>query len=483
MGNQENEILIKDLTALPYECEWVEFKVSHASPDDIGEYISALSNSACYHKQPFGYLAFGVENESHRMVGTEFNSYQKVNGQELENWLATQLNPRIDFNIIQFEYLEMKFVIFKIQATKSQPVDFRNHGFIRIGSYKKKIKDHPEREREIWNKVNDIPFEFEFAAMGLTEDEVLDKIDYPGFFSLLKIPLPTNKDRIIEKLTQEKVVVRVEGQFCITNVGAILFAADIDKFESLARKALRVIYYDGNDRIRMLREQVGKRGYAIGFEGLMNFIEATLPTQFVIEKALRKQVTAYPILALRELIANALLHQDFNIPGSSPMVEVFHDRIEITNPGKPLIDTRRFLDHSPQSRNEYLGRLMRRCNVCEEAGTGIDKVVYECEFHQLPAPAFISAENYTRVIIYAAQKFNSMDKEDKIRACYLHACLKHVSGSIMTNQSLRERLGIPERNYSTVSRIIADTKEEGHIKPYSLTSTSKKDAKYIPYWA
>lgn len=164
------------------------------------------------------------------------------------------------------------------------------------------------------------------------------------------------------------------------------------------------------------------------------------------------------------------------------MVEIFDNRIEITNPGKPLIDPMRFVDHNPESRNEILARFMRRLNICEERGSGIDKVVFECEYNQLPAPEIIVGDNYTRVILYGHKGFKEMDKQDKVRACYLHACLKYVSGEYMTNQSLRERFRIEEHNYSIASRIIADTKDANLIKDYDPDNKSRTYAKYVPYW-
>jgi predicted HTH transcriptional regulator len=187
-------------------------------------------------------------------------------------------------------------------------------------------------------------------------------------------------------------------------------------------------------------------------------------------------------LAIRELVANALIHQDLGVKGSSPMVEVFSNRIEITNPGSPLIDPLRFVDHSPESRNEMMAGFMRRLNICEERGSGIDKVIEECEYNQLPAPEIIVGDNYTRIILYGLQAVKEMDKKDKIRSCYLHACLKYVSSEHMTNQSLRERFGISEKNYPMVSRIISDTMSEGLIKDYDPENKSRKYAKYVPFW-
>ncbi len=131
----------------------------------------------------------------------------------------------------------------------------------------------------------------------------------------------------------------------------------------------------------------------------------------------------YPELAVRELVANALIHQDFSLTGTGPMVEVFQDRVEITNPGTPLIDTLRFIDEPPRSRNETLAGIMRRLNICEERGSGIDKVIAEVEFFQLPAPDFQVTANHTRVTLYAPKKLSEMSQEDRIRACYQHTCL------------------------------------------------------------
>ncbi len=157
--------------------------------------------------------------------------------------------------------------------------------------------------------------------------------------------------------------------------------------------------------------------------------------------------------------------------------------MEITNPGKPLIDPLRFVDHSPESRNEILARFMRRLRICEERGSGIDKVVFECEFNQLPAPEIIVGDNYTRIILHGSRTYAEMDKQNKIRACYLHACLKYASGENMTNQSLRERFGIGEKNYPMVSRIIAETIDAKLIKDPDPENKSRKYAKYVPYWA
>jgi predicted HTH transcriptional regulator len=164
------------------------------------------------------------------------------------------------------------------------------------------------------------------------------------------------------------------------------------------------------------------------------------------------------------------------------MIEIFSDRMEITNPGLPLVRTERFLDSPPRSRNESLASFLRRIGICEERGSGIDKVVFQTEFYQLPAPSFETPEGCTRAVLFAHKELRDMDSVDRIRACYLHACLRFVERNLMTNSSLRERFGIEEHNSAIASRIIRDTIEAELLKPYDPTQ-GKKYAKYIPFWA
>lgn len=158
-------------------------------------------------------------------------------------------------------------------------------------------------------------------------------------------------------------------------------------------------------------------------------------------------------------------------------------RIEITNPGAPLIETIRFIDRPPRSRNESLAGLMRRMNICEERGTGIDKVIISIELHQLPPPDFRAPDDNTVAVLLAPRGFRDMNREERVRACYQHACLQYVSGSRMTNASLRERLGIEKQNYPQASKIIREATEQKLIRLYESTSGARRDRSYLPYWA
>lgn len=487
MYDQELNALLERLVKLPKETEWVEFKLNFHSAEEIGELISALANGACLSNQEYGYLIFGIENKLQTIEGTTFQpSMHKVKGQELENWLHLFLDPRIDFKISEFIYNDRgsdKFIsIFEIPAATFQPVRFDRVGYVRVGSYTRKLTEFPEKESKIWNKRGQRTFELEIAKRNVSEDEVVQLLDTSAYYELLKLTYPSNRKSVLEKFESEKFIKLISGKYHITNLGAILFAKNIDQFEHLCRKAVRVIVYKGRNKVFTEREQIGKKGYAIGFEGLITFINSQLPANEEIGRAFRNDARMYPEIAIRELVANALIHQDFKETGTGPMIEIFQDRIEFTNPGLPLITTNRFIDEY-QSRNEILASFMRRIGICEEKGSGIDKVISYAELYQLPAPDFQEKEKHTKTIMFSFKELNDMDKNDKVRATYQHSCLCYVSNEKMTNQSLRKRFQIAEHNYAIASRIIRDALDSKLIKEDDPESNSRKFAKYIPFWA
>ncbi len=476
--------LVHELRKLPVETEWVEFKHNKAEPEEIGEYLSALANSAALIGKSNAYLVWGVDNETHNIIGTTFNpAATKVGNEELESWLLRLLAPKINFRFHTLEIETRRVVLLEISAAFRHPVRFEHQEFVRVGSYKKKLKDYPEKERTLWRIFDHVPFERGITVERVSSEEVLKLLDYPAYFELLELPLPDGRTAILDALAKDELIQAcAAGDWSITNLGAILFAKKLDDFSKLRRKAIRVVHYKGRSRVETLREQVGAKGYASGFNGLIQFIMALVPTNEIIEQALRRTVPMFPELAVRELVANALIHQDFFVTGVGSMVEIFDDRMEITNPGEPLVDTRRFVDTPPKSRNEALASLMRRFRICEERGSGIDKVVDQVEFFQLPAPCFEAPEGHTRVVLFAYKPLNAMDRADRIRACYLHACLKWVMRDYLTNASLRRRFGIEEKNKAAVSRYIHEAVEDGAIKPFDKEAP-KKLMKYVPFWA
>jgi len=167
-----------------------------------------------------------------------------------------------------------------------------------------------------------VPFEQQMAAENQSEEQILKLLDYPAYFDLTQLPLPDNRAGILNALNADRLIVKSDsGQWHIFNLGAVLFAKQLNDFPHLARKAVRVVLYKGNNRIETIREITGNKGYATGFEGLIGFINNLLPENEVIGQALRKSVPMFPELAIRELVANAIIHQDFTISGTGPMID------------------------------------------------------------------------------------------------------------------------------------------------------------------
>jgi ATP-dependent DNA helicase RecG len=478
--------LLKELVSQPNETEWVEFKHNNDDAPLIGEYISALANSAALFGKKSAYIVWGVDDDSHQLIGTTFKpSALKYKQQELESWLLQKISPKIDFRFFEFQVGEedTPIVILEIQPASHTPVQFEGTEFIRVGSYKKKLRDFPERERELWRVFDRLPFEQQSAAEHVSSENVLKLLDYPAYFDLLNQPLPETRQSILEALSTDQLIEKSpSGDWSITNLGAILFARELSSFRHLERKAVRLILYKGDDRYTTIREIEGKKGYAVGFSGLIDTLKNLLPSNEEIGKAFRREVPMYPELALRELVANTIIHQDFNISGAGPMIEVFASRIEITNPGAPLISTERFLDSPPRSRNEGLASLMRRIGFCEERGSGVDKVVIDTEIYQLPAPLFERVEDSTRCVLFAHRDFKDMDQEERVRACYLHAVLKFLNRQPMNNSTLRERFGVDSKNSAMISRIIKQAVDAKVIRPYDESAGSKA-MRYVPCWA
>ncbi len=225
-------------------------------------------------------------------------------------------------------------------------------------------------------------------------------------------------------------------------------------------------------------EKEWKKWYTVWFEGLIDYIISKIWENEEIWRALRVKKSIYPEVSIREFIANAIIHQDFSITWAWPIIEIYKNRIEITNPWIPLIDIDRFMDHPPKSRNEDLASLMRRFWYCEESGSWVDRAIFNIELFQMPAPKFEIFDEFTRVTLYTPRELRFMSESDRIRSCYQHCVLKYVSWEEkMTNSSLRQRFNIEEKNYSMASRIIKLTLKDWKIKLW------ERKNEYIPYWA
>lgn len=475
--------LILNLIKRP-ESEWLEFKTNNYQPEMIGETISALANGAALCGKDYAYCVWGIDYKTHEIVGTDNDfSNIKVGAEELENWLRCLLSPNANFEFSKVEINGKNIGLLKIDRASSYPVKFKKVEYIRVGSYKKPINEHQTLQAKLWDKLRSSNFEEQVAKADLNLNDVISLLDYTTYFDLTGTVQPSSSEEIAHYLEQENIIKKQDnGLYSITNLGAILFAKQLEAFPRVVRKAIRVVQYQRNNRSDMAREELITKGYASCFETLIQLLEAMTPSKEIIVDGLRKKRPAYPAVAIRELVANALIHQDFSIAGTGPVIEIFVDRMEITNPGIPLVRIERIIDNPPRSRNEKLASLMRKLKVCEELGTGWDRTVIFCEIFQLPAPAIELYEENTRVTIFAERRFSNLSEDDKLWSCYLHACIKFVNKEHLTNKSLRDRFGLKTTASASISRLIKKAVEKGYIKQLN-EDTAPRYMKYVPSWA
>jgi len=455
----------------PSEHQRLEFKEAKVQFDNqkLYEYCVALANEGG------GHLVLGVANNHPRaVVGTQ--AFRDP--VQMAEKLFQVLGFRVD--IEEVAHPDGRVLVFHIPSRpRGSAYDLDGRYLMRAGESLVRMSE--DKLRQIFAEGQPDWLE-EQSKAGLDSQQVVELLDVQTFFELLKLPYPTDRDGVIDRLTRDYLIDEQNGRYAIRRLCALLLARRLEDFPDVARRAARVVVYNGTSKLETKLDQTGGKGYAVGFQGLVGFVMGQLPQNEVIEDALRKEVKLVPEVVIRELVANALIHQDFAVGGSSVMVEVYDNRVEISNPGEPIVPVERFID-GYQSRNERMADLMRRMGICEEKSSGIDRVVATSELYQLPAPDFHAAHRRTVVIIYGQKPFEEMDRSDRVRACYQHCALKWVMSERMTNQSLRQRFHLAEDKAAIASQVIAATIEAGLIKPDESVGGSRKYARYLPFWA
>jgi predicted HTH transcriptional regulator len=455
----------------PSEHGRLEFKEAKAQYDfrKMCQYCVAIANEGG------GFLLLGITDRPPRkVVGTQACS--DVTGQAQR--LFASLGFRVDVEEVQ--HLDGRVVVLDIPS-RPRGTAYHSDGAYLMRSGESLVPMSEDQLRRIFAEGKPDWVE-EHAKSNLSARDVVDLLDSQDFFDLLKLPYPTDQAGVIDRLERERLVDRVDEAYAVRRIGALLLAKRLADFPELARKAPRLVVYTGTSKLETRLDQIGVKGYAVGFQELVRSIMAQLPQNEIIRDALRAEVKLIPEVVIRELVANALIHQDLSVGGTSVMIEIYANRLEISNPGEPIVPVERFID-GYQSRNERLASLMRRMGICEEKSSGIDRVVRSAELYQLPAPDFRVASSRTLVILYGPRKFEDMDRDDRVRACYQHCALKWVMSERMTNLTLRERFRLAEGKSAVVSQVISASIDSGLVKSDEAVGGSRKFARYLPFWA
>ncbi len=453
------------------ETQNLEFKEAKIQFDNkkLYKYCVAIANEGG------GYLLLGIADEPPRtVVGSQaFNDPVAMTAK-----LFNAVGFRVDIEEVQ--HPDGRVVVFHIPS-RSKGTAYHYEGSYLMRSGEELVPMSEDQLRKIFAEGQPDWLE-DSAKQDLSGQDVIQLLDTQSFFELLDLPYPTDQVGVLQRLELEKLIRTINGGYEILNIAAVLLAKNMKDFEGVKRKAARVVVYAGDSKLNTESDLTGEKGYAVGFKGLVQYVMGKLPQNEVIEDAIRKAVKLVPEVVIRELLANALIHQDFELTGTSPIVEVYADRVEISNPGEPIVPVERFID-GYQSRNERLADLMRRFGICEEKSSGVDRVIETVEILQLPAPDFLVEFQRMVVVIYGPRDFKAMDRSDRVRACQQHCVLQYVLRKKMTNQTLRERFGLSERSGNTISQIISAAVEQGLVKNDPSAPDSKKFARYIPNWA
>ena len=326
-------------------------------------------------------------------------------------------------------------------------------------------------------------FVMQAAKSGLGEEEVVTLLDVQSYYDLRKRPLPSTRKEVLEVFASKGFLTKEGGTHAITNMGALLFAKRLGEFPTVGRKGVRVIAYDGVSKLKVKdgKDVTGQKGYAAGFEALIDFIYDLLPASEEIAAALRTTTHAYPKKVIREIVGNAIVHQDLTERGTGITVEIYDDRIEVTNPGLPILPVDRFIDEN-QSRNEGFADALRQLGICEERGHGMDAVVTEIEAHQLPPYQLRLGTRHTTVVLSRYKQLKDLTPDERIHAVYQHCCLRFVTNQITNNESIRVRFKIEKQNAATASRLLGEAVDAGKIRPNDPDAANKL-MRYVPYWA
>ena len=186
--------LVNELRKLPTETQWLEFKHNNYTPDMIGKDISALANSASLYEKSCAYMLWGIDDETHEIVGTDYDLQTlKKGNQELENWLRSLLSKNADFEFHTVQMAEEKRVgVLIIYKATNQTVMFDKVDYIRVGSYTKRLSEYPAMQAQLWDKIRNSRFEERYAKQDLRLEDALRMLDYSVYFDNCGIIQPTD---------------------------------------------------------------------------------------------------------------------------------------------------------------------------------------------------------------------------------------------------------------------------------------------------
>ena len=480
--NDNLEILVRGLIALPKEKPYVEFKMNESDPNYIGIRIAALSNMAALSERSCAYMVWGIDDSTHEIHGTSvhFSNWKKGNEDIIPYW-RNMLSPRIELYGHDLVIDGKDVAVLEIQAASYVPTKYQSIAYCRIDTYTKPLKDYPETERRLWSILDHLPAELRSVAANIGANEAEELMDVAGYFHSVGRNMPSTEGERTRYLLDEGFLSDSGYEkYSITALGALLFGKDIGRFRSLEGKQIRIVRYEGNDRLWTKGREAFANGYALSFEQAFVSIMKSIQSADQFSNGIRVDAYRLPPIAVREALTNAIIHQDL-LEGYGPLIEVFQDRIEVSSAGDLGVSPDRIIDIVPKPRNKALAMFLRRINIGDSAGSGFDKMALAMEKEHLMAPLIEENPTGVRLTLFMEKTFDTMSQDEKLLCLYDHAVLKYLDHRPATNGSVRERFGLPVSAKYQISRLLSISVEKGLLK--KKEDSGKKDAFYLPYWA
>ncbi len=351
---------VKELKSYKTEREWLEFKENWYEPKELGEYISAMSNSAAYEGKAFAYFIWGVHDSTHEFTNTKFDPNQDVKGEPLKHFLARQISPDVDFRFEELIIEGKRVVVLVIPAAKIVPTAYAEERYIRIGSSKEKLRKYPERESFLFSILRE-----GFPTIENTASEYQDL----SFEKLLIYYGAKGIKLNMEQYKKNLGLYTADGKY---NIMAQLLSDD-------SHIPVRVAIFSGkskSDNMYSVREfghqcLLYTLDEVLRYGDVLNIIQAD-ETNRIVE---RKDVPLFDNDAFREAIINAFLHNKW-VEGNEPMITVFSDRIEILSRGTiPREQTiSGFFSGESVPVNKKLSEIFLQLHISEKTGRGVPKI-------------------------------------------------------------------------------------------------------------
>ena len=300
MTIHDPEALIRTLQDYDQEQEWFEFKLNYVSPERLGKYISALSNGAILKQKTSAYLVYGIKDETHEIVGTEFSLKGAKKGSEpLEFWLSKRLEPTVRFESVSVQIEGKDLEIIHIIPPYFAPIKFNGIAYTRIGETTPKLSDYPQLEGKLWEILSRYKFETSIINEHVSNEYLLDNFQLRNFFDLLGTS-PSDHEAIINKLLSEGLIVSDDQQhFNVYALLGILAANNFTNIPYLERKGVRLIFYKDTSKLHINSDKQGTLGYSLGFENLIEHIMGHIPSVEVFDSGVRETKYDIPQVAIR----------------------------------------------------------------------------------------------------------------------------------------------------------------------------------------